>query len=220
MTEAEWVRVEGENLWRTLVPLGYRRRRLFASANVRALGQWAADPAVVAALEVNDQVADSGKSKASLKRARDALFQAIQVLERTPTADPIQRSEKFGLQAVRMAALGACAEAVPGATVEEAAAALGADGLSAEDARRRLYPLYREIAGPTQAVPWEPEWRTSTVVSLAKSMYESRDFSAMPILSDALQDAGCENEDILDHCRGPGRHVRGCWVVDLVLGKE
>jgi hypothetical protein len=47
-----------------------------------------------------------------------------------------------------------------------------------------------------------------------------RDFSPMPILADALQDAGCDNADILDHCRGPGLHVRGCWVVDLVLGKE
>jgi hypothetical protein len=51
-------------------------------------------------------------------------------------------------------------------------------------------------------------------------MYESRDFGAMPILVDALQEAGCESEDILAHCRGPGPHVRGCWVVDLVLGKE
>jgi hypothetical protein len=64
------------------------------------------------------------------------------------------------------------------------------------------------------------EWPTSTVVTLARQMYESRDFSAMPILADALQDAGCENADVLAHCRGPGPHVRGCWVVDLLLGKE
>ena len=51
-------------------------------------------------------------------------------------------------------------------------------------------------------------------------MYESRDFTAMPILADALQDAGCEHAEILDHCRGPGPHVRGCWVVDHVLGKS
>jgi hypothetical protein len=51
-------------------------------------------------------------------------------------------------------------------------------------------------------------------------MYESRDFSAMPILADALQDAGCENEDVLSHCRNTLlAHVRGCWVVDAVLGK-
>ena len=47
-----------------------------------------------------------------------------------------------------------------------------------------------------------------------------REFSAMPILADAIQDAGCDSDDILSHCRGEGPHVRGCWVVDLVLGKE
>jgi hypothetical protein len=52
-------------------------------------------------------------------------------------------------------------------------------------------------------------------------MYASRDFSPMPILADALQDAGCTSDDILDHCRDvQATHVRGCWVVDLVLGKE
>jgi hypothetical protein len=67
---------------------------------------------------------------------------------------------------------------------------------------------------------WQDDWRTDTAVSLASTMYESRDFSAMPILADALQDAGCDNDDILDHCRDANQaHVRGCWVVDLVLGK-
>jgi hypothetical protein len=51
-------------------------------------------------------------------------------------------------------------------------------------------------------------------------MYGSRDFSPTPVLADALQDAGCEDAAILDHCRGDGAHVRGCWVVDLVLGKS
>jgi len=65
----------------------------------------------------------------------------------------------------------------------------------------------------------DPAWLTSTVVSLAEGIYAERAFDRLPILADALQDAGCENTDVLDHCRGPGPHVRGCWVVDLVLGK-
>jgi hypothetical protein len=65
----------------------------------------------------------------------------------------------------------------------------------------------------------DPSWLTSTVTALARQMYESRDFSVMPILADALQDAGCENPDIIAHCRESGPHVRGCWVVDLILGK-
>ncbi|MCE9561750.1 MAG: hypothetical protein K8U57_06805 [Planctomycetes bacterium] len=85
------------------------------------------------------------------------------------------------------------------------------------------YPsLLREIVGnPFRPIAFSAEWRTSTAVSLSRQMYESRDFSAMPILADALQDAGCENEDILTHSRDANQvHVRGCWVVDAVLGKE
>lgn len=81
--------------------------------------------------------------------------------------------------------------------------------------------LVRDIFGnPFRPVAFSPGWRTAAAVALAESMYQARDFAAMPILADALQDAGCENEDILSHCRGPGPHVRGCWVVDLVTGRE
>ncbi|MFO0823473.1 MAG: hypothetical protein U0792_10210 [Gemmataceae bacterium] len=67
---------------------------------------------------------------------------------------------------------------------------------------------------------FDAEWRSDTALSLAKHIYEARDFAQMPILADALQDAGCDNTDILNHCRDPKQvHVRGCWVVDLVLGK-
>jgi hypothetical protein len=68
-------------------------------------------------------------------------------------------------------------------------------------------------------VSFAPEWRTDTVLALAQRIYDAREFSTMPILADALQDAGCNCDDILTHCRQPGTHVRGCWVVDLVLEK-
>ena len=58
------------------------------------------------------------------------------------------------------------------------------------------------------------------VVALARGIYDEKAFDRMPILADALQDAGCDNDDVLSHCRGGGPHVRGCWVVDLLLGKE
>ena len=81
--------------------------------------------------------------------------------------------------------------------------------------------ILRDIFGnPFRPVTVDPAWRTSTVLVFARQVYESRDFSVMPILADALQDAGCDYPEILDHCRGPGPHVRGCWVVDLVLAKE
>jgi len=81
--------------------------------------------------------------------------------------------------------------------------------------------LLRDIFGnPFRPVTVDPEWLTSTVVALARGIYDERAFDRLPILADALQDAGCENADVLDHCRGPGPHARGCWVVDLLLGKR
>ena len=86
---------------------------------------------------------------------------------------------------------------------------------------RGMRPVFLEHFGDThRPVARDPSWLTDTVLALARQMYESRDFGAMPILADALQDAGCDSADILGHCRGPGPHVRGCWVVDLVLSKE
>jgi hypothetical protein len=84
-----------------------------------------------------------------------------------------------------------------------------------------LLELIHDVIGnPFRPVEFDAAWRSDTVLSLARGMYESRDFSAMPILADALQDADCGCDDILGHCRDESlAHVRGCWVVDLVLGK-
>jgi hypothetical protein len=83
-------------------------------------------------------------------------------------------------------------------------------------------PLLADIVGPSPMTStFSPAWRTDTALALAKQMYDAREFSAMPILADALQDAGCDDKGILDHCRDTKQvHVRGCWVNDLVLGKQ
>jgi hypothetical protein len=87
------------------------------------------------------------------------------------------------------------------------------------------YPLVpiqmlRDIFGnPFRLVTLNPSWQTSNVTALATAIYDDRAFDRLPILADALEDAGCDNADILNHCRQPGIHVRGCWVVDLVLQK-
>jgi hypothetical protein len=81
--------------------------------------------------------------------------------------------------------------------------------------------ILRDIFGnPFRPVAFDPAWRTTDAVALARQMYDSRDFGLMPILADALQDAGCDSNELLNHCRGAEQvHVRGCWVIDLVLGK-
>lgn len=81
--------------------------------------------------------------------------------------------------------------------------------------------LTRCIFGnPFRPVAFDPRWRTADVTALARGIYEDRAFDRLPLLADALMDAGCDHEEILAHCRSEGPHVRGCWVVDLVLGKE
>jgi hypothetical protein len=98
------------------------------------------------------------------------------------------------------------------------------DHSTAESVRTAAYAVFeaefRDVAGnPFRPVTFDPAWRTSAVLTLADHIYAGRAFDRLPILADALQDAGCEDAAVLAHCRGPGPHVRGCWVVDLVLGK-
>ncbi len=81
--------------------------------------------------------------------------------------------------------------------------------------------LLRDIFGnPFRPVPVDHVWSTSEAVAIAQRMYEKREFDCMATLADALEKAGCKNTDILNHCRQVGAHVRGCWVVDIVLRKK
>jgi hypothetical protein len=84
-----------------------------------------------------------------------------------------------------------------------------------------LAGLIRCVFGnPFRLVTVDPAWVTPTAVAIATGVYVERAFDRLPILADALEDAGCDNRDILAHCRGEGPHARGCWVVDLVLKKK
>jgi hypothetical protein len=81
--------------------------------------------------------------------------------------------------------------------------------------------LFHDLLGnPFRPIEFDSSWLTTNVRDLAKTIYNEKAFERMAILADALMDAGCNNDDVLNHCHGPGPHVRGCWVVDLILGKE
>jgi hypothetical protein len=92
-----------------------------------------------------------------------------------------------------------------------------ADGTTEQEAQSQFV---REVFGnPFRPIAIDPSWRTSTVVALAHGIYDERTFDRMPILADALQDAACDNDDVLNHIRGNGPHVLGCWALDALLGK-
>jgi hypothetical protein len=86
------------------------------------------------------------------------------------------------------------------------------------DAMRAL--RHEIFPNPFRPIALDRRWQTPTVVELAETIYTDRAFDRMLLLADALIDAGCDSEKIIAHCRGPCPHVRGCWVLDLLLGKE
>jgi hypothetical protein len=73
---------------------------------------------------------------------------------------------------------------------------------------------------PYRPADLDPDWLTPDVLAIAQAIHRDRAFADLPLLADALEDAGCTSEEILGHLRGPGPHVRGCWALDPVLGKE
>jgi hypothetical protein len=107
-------------------------------------------------------------------------------------------------------------------TIDEASIWIAAN--SAKERERTVQAdLLRDLIGnPFRPIIIEPKWLTwsnNAVPEQAEAIYQERAFDRLPSLADALEHAGCTNADILAHCRQPGEHVRGCWVVDLLLGK-
>jgi hypothetical protein len=88
------------------------------------------------------------------------------------------------------------------------------------EGERKARLLHDLVGNPFRPVTADSSWLTSDVLALANTIYNERAFNRMPELADALERAGCTDADLLAHCRSPGPHVRGCWVVDLVLGKN
>ncbi|AMV27478.1 hypothetical protein VT84_23965 [Gemmata sp. SH-PL17] len=221
MTEAEWLESDDPYLLldvqRTRAndqQLPPRARARFSSKQV---GLW-----IVACCRQNEELmeGEGTRERAAVEWAERVLGSAIECAEawEPSDADPY----RMGAAAYRCLSVAHCVlggdDAVAVSLAREALELL----LDVDAEPYLLFcDLLRDIVGnPFRPVTFFPSWRTSTAVTLASQMYESREFGAMPILADALQDAGCDNADALDHCRGPGPHVRGCWVVDMVLGKE
>jgi hypothetical protein len=204
MTEEEWLVCTDPALmlWAVQDQTTDRKLRLLACAACRAVWVWLENPRCREAIDVAERMAD-GKAGAeeletSARRAyeatasaRDGAVNTFQVNWRVFDAtQPVARHAAISV-------------------------------LNKSGAKYRN-SLIRECFGnPFRPVAFDPAWRTSTVVALAEGIYADRAFDRMPILADALQDAGCENNAILTHCRDTSlTHVRGCWALDLVLGKE
>jgi hypothetical protein len=213
MTEAEWLACgDAYELFKHTEPsASARKTRLLGCACVRWAWEWGHNETVPEAVQVAEAFADGLTSKENMSRVAaemGALWREHEEPYR-PYPRTCELTEALASPDNERAWLN---------DLDTFAIDLG---VFDDPKWLKIVAFVHDIFGnPFRPITCSPSWRTDTALSLARQMYDSRDFSAMPILADALQDAGCDSEDILNHCRGPGPHVRGCWVVDLVLGKK
>jgi len=205
-------------------PRGRRRLRLFGVAVARRVVHLA-KPSLRKVLEAAEALADGVGCASQLRKLADRYGPGeFNFVSEYPDPAELREflSEDRACYADQAVALLGEADIESACTLLHPNAALALKGKDMRQEIAYQANLLREIFGnPFRPVAFDADWRTSTAVALAKQMYDSRDFSATPILADALQDVGCENDDVLNHCRdAKGVHVRGCWVVDLVLGKS
>jgi hypothetical protein len=218
MTSDEWF-YEFERL---LGPASERKAQLAVVACCRRVWHLMTDRRHRAAVEAAEVYAD----RASAGEGFRTSMEPVRALARTlPPGTTVEWDPcHYITQAVRHLSSRDNAPDAASFAARSAARTAGVEGsqewiaaLDAEGAAVR--ELMVDVVGPLNRPTAAGVWLTTTVLALARQMYEVREFSAMPILADALQDAGCASEDVLNHCRGDGPHVRGCWVVDLALGK-
>jgi hypothetical protein len=181
-----------------------RKLRLFACAACRRIWHLLWDERSRTAVEVAERYADglATADELLLARTRSRAAQAEAVRE---IAEGRWRFPTVAQTAAEVS------ETARQAATRAAAMAADAD-------------LVREVFGnpfrPVAIDQFWLRWNDATIEKIARVIYEERRFEDLPILADALEDAGCTNADILSHCARPGGHARGCWVVDLLLGKK
>ena len=233
MTEAEWLTCTDPSLMLGFVKgnTSDRKLRLFACASCYFICHHLLDDNGRRALEVAEQYADglTGEDERSL---------AVQQATRGVTVEDM--GDRWEARYHAWTAAGACSQIdafdaaiwshkqTVSSAVTEADPFLPDDGplspvaaFTKQATRSQLCNLLRDIFGnPLRRYELNSHWLTLKVTDLATAVYDARAFERMRLLADTLIDAGCDNKDVLEHCRSPGIHARGCWVVDLLLGKK
>ena len=226
MTEDQWNTCAEPTDMLDFLRRSDRRLRLFACAAVRRTYH-VLDERSLKAVEDAERFADGLASEAELRTAREAGLQAAK--EKAEGATPIDYYQRaLRVQAANAAALAthkeawwaaatSCVSALRAAGIEEMIS-----GKLREPERAHQCQLVRDILGnpfhPTPAI--EPSLLTPSILALANQVYEDRSFNRLPELADALASAGFTGTEVLEHLRGRGPHVRGCWALDAVLGKS
>ncbi len=235
MTEAEWLACDEPDTLLEFVHsrMTARRGRLLAASFCRHVLPLTSDRWPRRAVEIAERFADGLASLEDMLAVSDRV---ADVYVSVPNPDPVNteppmsfKAESIAIQSTRFLTrdgetyLSSCCQCTYLAALRWAALRAGPDEAVPPYGTLVQWQisLIRDVVGnPFRPVPAHPAWLTSTAVSLAQTIYADRAFDRLPILADALEDAGCDSADLLAHLRGDGPHVRGCWALDLVLGKE
>jgi hypothetical protein len=218
MTEADWLAC-GDPMTMLDALRGSaseRKLRLFAVACCRGIWHLLADERSRAAVAVIEQYADGLVGRERLVAARD---EAREAKRRFP--GPAQVWERRAAGAVQDATRDMARSAALNSAAESGRAMDAGDTnhWDAEAMRSRAALLRCIVGNPFRPEAKDPAWMTPSVVALARAIYDERALDRLDELADALQGAGCNSAAFLAHCRNPGEHDRGCWVVDSILGK-
>jgi len=200
-----------------------RKFRLFACSCCRPIGHFLKDERSREAVEIAEHFAEGAVTRKELFDAHNDAMDA-----RNDLANTYRTVSDAETDASHAASWAACWEGgaieVARHASDSAAHAHSHEGQETAEKRSQCQLLlcifgsvvYRPVALSAAVLPRHD----GLLVSMARQMYDSRNFRDMPILADALEEAVCTNQDILTHCPQPGPHVRGCWVVDAILGRS
>jgi hypothetical protein len=224
MNEADWLTCPDPRPLLEMVQeeITERKLRLFACACVRRVWDQLTDERSRVAVKLAELAADQPVPYRELDQAsgeaEEAFEDALDIGKPGSVEDAARATQIAAAAAASYASnpdLRDCGlnEVLLGALDASAAGASAELGVQAN--------LLRDIVlNPFRSVAVDRAWLTPAAVAIARHVYDKDDFLSLPVLADALEDAGCDNAVILAHLRGPGPHVRGCWALDLILGKE
>jgi hypothetical protein len=220
MTEAEWLACTDPTPMLEYLrdKVSNRRLRLLVCACCRQFQGWLTDERSLVALKAGELYADQRASRRDLLRIEIVAGEVLRPWPFPDNSGPIER------RAARMAYLAGSGNS--------RYTAVQVTHMLAAGEKAPAIPLVHDIFGnffrPSPPLPPAVlAWSDGTVRRLAQAIYDDRwmpagtlETACLAILADALLDAGCQDEALIDHCRQPGPHVRGCWAVDLILGRE
>jgi hypothetical protein len=219
MTETEWQKSPNARAMLAVVrdKGSDRLWRLFAVACVRTVEDRLIEKDSRAALDVAERVADGLATEAEWLAARELAAAAAARARRA--AWQTEASEDFFWTKTYEASLrvSSFAEAAMACVAADFNLARFPEGFQLPDQLREIFgnPFQWHVVEPA----WQ-SWNGGIIPSLATKIYADRAFDRLPLLADALEDAGCTDGELLGHLRGPGPHCRGCWALDILLGKS